>query len=55
MLFCAEECMFPCAECDYDGVCYECLPGYAPSHGECRPDLDCNPDCDYCPPGTIRD
>ena len=55
MLFCAEECLFPCSDCNDNGACYECLPGFALTDGKCRPDLSCNPDCDYCPPGTFKE
>jgi len=23
--------------------------------GKCVPDISCNPDCDYCPPGSYKD
>lgn len=53
-LFCKEYCKFPCYDCTED-TCLECEYGYKLVSGECKPDLDCNPNCIFCPPGTTRD
>lgn len=55
LYFCERECLFPCSECAEDYLCEECVPGFVLEDGYCAPDISCNPDCNFCPAGTIRD
>ena len=50
---CKKECKFPCNECE-DDVCSGCVSMFNLENGQCVPDTSCNPDCGFCPAGTIR-
>ena len=53
-IICAKKCTPPCSECN-GATCTRCEPGNILTGGVCSPDTSCNPNCDFCPRGTLKE
>ncbi len=47
------KCRSPCSVCSGD-FCSVCEFGFEISNGKCKPDMSCNPSCEFCPHGAER-
>jgi hypothetical protein len=48
-------CFYPCDECNITTrTCIKCVDGFSILNGRCQANLNCNPNCTYCPQGTER-
>ena len=50
---CRLKCQYPCERCEKN-QCSKCFPGFKlnETSNQCLPDYECNPFCEFCPPGT---
>lgn len=50
---CTVNCYYPCLTCS-NNVCNSCFPGFYLNSGICTLEINCNPNCPFCPTASYR-